>query len=55
MVECLHETGSLITMGLIESTPVEAIGAAETIRAGCSSVRCVFVTCCYVQDENEQC
>jgi arginase len=45
--ECVHETGSLVAMDLVEVNPVEApgdqgIGADETIRAGCSLVRCAL-------------
>ncbi|KAJ5891921.1 Arginase [Penicillium subrubescens] len=38
--ECVHETGNLVAMDLVEVNPsLEAVGAAETIRAGCSLVR----------------
>ncbi|CRK35824.1 hypothetical protein BN1708_016473, partial [Verticillium longisporum] len=43
--ECVHETGSLIAVDLVEVNPALAdteIGAAETIRAGCSLVRCAL-------------
>ncbi|OQD76020.1 hypothetical protein PENDEC_c005G01050 [Penicillium decumbens] len=38
--ECVHETGNLVAMDLVEVNPsLESVGAAETIRAGCSLVR----------------
>ncbi|KAL4868905.1 arginase [Aspergillus spectabilis] len=38
--ECVHETGNLISMDLVEVNPsLEAVGASETIRTGCSLVR----------------
>ncbi|OJJ51574.1 hypothetical protein ASPZODRAFT_127667 [Penicilliopsis zonata CBS 506.65] len=38
--ECVHETGNLIAMDLVEVNPsLESLGASETIRAGCSLVR----------------
>ncbi|KAJ5776801.1 Arginase [Penicillium odoratum] len=38
--EAVHETGNLIAMDLVEVNPsLESVGAAETIRAGCSLVR----------------
>ncbi|KAL4969517.1 arginase [Aspergillus stella-maris] len=38
--ECVHETGNLISMDLVEVNPsLEEIGASETIRTGCSLVR----------------
>ncbi|KAJ5808338.1 hypothetical protein N7474_009607 [Penicillium riverlandense] len=38
--ECVHETGNLVAMDLVEVNPsLEAGGANETIRAGCSLVR----------------
>ncbi|KAF3387048.1 Arginase [Penicillium rolfsii] len=38
--ECVHETGNLVAMDLVEVNPsLETVGAAETIRAGCSLVR----------------
>ena len=44
--ECVHETGSLIAVDLVEVNPKlatkEDIGANETIRAGCSLVRCAL-------------
>lgn len=43
IAECVHETGSLIAMDLVEVNPsLEAHGASETIRAGCSIVRCAL-------------
>lgn len=43
IAECVHETGSLVAMDLVEVNPsLEAVGAAETIRAGCSLVRCAL-------------
>ncbi|KAI9738298.1 MAG: Arginase, catabolizes arginine to ornithine and urea [Cirrosporium novae-zelandiae] len=40
IAECVHETGQLIAMDLVEVNPsLEAMGAQETIRAGCSLVR----------------
>lgn len=38
--ECVHETGNLVAMDLVEVNPsLAAPGAAETIRTGCSLVR----------------
>ncbi|KAG0647214.1 Arginase [Hyphodiscus hymeniophilus] len=47
IAECVHETGSLIAMDLVEVNPtlepgVNDIGAHETVRAGCSLVRCAL-------------
>jgi len=43
IAECVHETGSLIAMDLVEVNPsLESLGASETIRAGCSLVRCAL-------------
>lgn len=40
IAECVHQTGSLIAMDLVEVNPsLETRGASETIRAGCSLVR----------------
>lgn len=40
IAECVHETGNLIAMDLVEVNPdLEVIGASETIRTGCSLVR----------------
>ncbi|KAK6863487.1 Arginase [Apiospora arundinis] len=44
--ECVHETGSLVAMDLVEVNPSLApeidTGAHETVRAGCSLVRCAL-------------
>ncbi|KAI9799167.1 MAG: Arginase, catabolizes arginine to ornithine and urea [Piccolia ochrophora] len=41
IAECVHETGSLIAVDLVEVNPsIDDVGAKETIRAGCSIVRC---------------
>lgn len=41
--ECVHETGNLIAMDLVEVNPsLDEVGASETIRAGCSLVRCAL-------------
>lgn len=43
IAECVHGTGSLIALDLVEVNPsLEADGAAETVRAGCSIVRCAL-------------
>ncbi|MCJ1372993.1 Arginase, catabolizes arginine to ornithine and urea [Loxospora ochrophaea] len=43
IAECVHATGSLVAMDLVEVNPsLEEIGATETIRAGCSLVRCAL-------------
>ncbi|OJD15594.1 arginase [Emergomyces pasteurianus Ep9510] len=43
IAECVHETGNLVAMDLVEVNPsLEIIGANETIRAGCSLVRCAL-------------
>ena len=43
IAECVHESGSLVAMDLVEVNPsLEAVGAQETIRAGCSLVRCAL-------------
>ena len=43
IAECVHETGQLIAMDLVEVNPsLEEMGASETIRAGCSLVRCAL-------------
>lgn len=43
IAECVHETGSLTAMDLVEVNPsLESLGASETIRAGCSLVRCAL-------------
>jgi len=44
--ECVHDSGSLIAVDLVEVNPSLApeneIGAHETVRAGCSLVRCAL-------------
>ncbi|TPX16592.1 uncharacterized protein E0L32_012420 [Thyridium curvatum] len=44
--ECVHETGSLVAVDLVEVNPSLApeieSGARETVRAGCSLVRCAL-------------
>jgi arginase len=43
IAECVAETGSLIALDLVEVNPsLETQGAHETIRAGCSIVRCAL-------------
>jgi arginase len=43
IAECVHETGQLVAMDLVEVNPsLEERGASETIRAGCSLVRCAL-------------
>jgi len=43
IAECVAETGSLIALDLVEVNPsLEEQGAHETIRAGCSIVRCAL-------------
>ena len=43
IAECVHETGQLVAMDLVEVNPsLEAKGAEETVRAGCSLVRCAL-------------
>ena len=43
IAECVHETGSLVAMDLVEVNPtLETVGAVETIRAGNSLVRCAL-------------
>jgi arginase len=40
IAEVVHETGSLVAIDLVEVNPsLEAVGASETIRTGCSIVR----------------
>jgi arginase len=40
IAECVHQTGNLIAMDLVEVNPsLEAAGASETVRTGCSLVR----------------
>lgn len=43
IAECVHETGSMVALDLVEVNPsLEAQGASETIRAGVSIVRCAL-------------
>ena len=43
IAECVHDTGSLIALDLVEVNPsLETDGAQETVRAGCSIVRCAL-------------
>ncbi|KAI9686299.1 MAG: Arginase, catabolizes arginine to ornithine and urea [Bogoriella megaspora] len=43
IAECVHGTGSLVALDLVEVNPsLETQGATETIRAGCSIVRCAL-------------
>lgn len=43
IAECVHDTGSLIALDLVEVNPsLETQGAAETVRAGVSIVRCAL-------------
>lgn len=43
IAECVHETGSLVALDLVEVNPsLEEAGAEQTIRAGCSIVRCAL-------------
>ena len=43
IAECVHETGQLVAMDLVEVNPsLEVAGASETVRAGCSLVRCAL-------------
>jgi len=47
IAECVHETGNLVAMDLVEVNPtldpgVNDLGAQETVRAGCSLVRCAL-------------
>lgn len=44
IAECVHETGNLVAMDLVEVNPqlVNDAGASETVRAGCSLVRCAL-------------
>ncbi len=44
-VQCVHETGNLVAVDLVEVNPSLALndsGAKETVRAGCSLVRCAW-------------
>lgn len=43
--EALHDTGSLVAVDLVEVNPkvvAGELGVAETVRAGCSIVRCAL-------------
>jgi len=46
--ECVHETGCLVAMDLVEVNThtgeggIDSLGAKETVRAGCSLVRCAL-------------
>lgn len=43
IAECVHETGSLVALDLVEVNPnLEAHGVSETVRAGVSIVRCAL-------------
>ncbi|KAI9756175.1 MAG: Arginase, catabolizes arginine to ornithine and urea [Lichina confinis] len=43
IAECVHETGSLVAMDLVEVNPhIDEPGSRETIRSGCSIVRCAL-------------
>jgi arginase len=43
IAECVHETGQLVAMDLVEVNPsLEVMGAGETVRAGVSLVRCAL-------------
>lgn len=43
IAECVHQTGSLVALDLVEVNPrLEEAGAAETVRAGVSIVRCAL-------------
>lgn len=43
IAECVHETGSLVALDLVEVNPrLEEQGAMETVRAGVSIVRCAL-------------
>jgi arginase len=43
IAECVHESGQLIAMDLVEVNPsLEVAGASETVRAGVSLVRCAL-------------
>lgn len=43
IAECVAATGSLVALDLVEVNPsLEEKGAQETIRAGCSIVRCAL-------------
>ncbi|KAF2760084.1 Ureohydrolase [Pseudovirgaria hyperparasitica] len=43
IAECVAETGALVAMDLVEVNPsLDEVGAGDTIRAGCSLVRCAL-------------
>jgi arginase len=43
IAECVHETGCLVALDLVEVNPsLEEAGAQETVRAGVSIVRCAL-------------
>lgn len=47
IAECVHETGCLVAMDLVEVNPtlepgIDDIGAHQTVRSGCSLVRCAL-------------
>jgi arginase len=43
IAECVAQTGNLVAMDLVEVNPsLQAEGAQETVRAGCSPVRCAL-------------
>jgi arginase len=47
IAECVHESGCLVAMDLVEVNPtlesgVDDIGAQQTVRSGCSLVRCAL-------------
>jgi len=43
IAECVAETGSLIALDLVEVNPsLDEYGASDTVRAGCSIVRCAL-------------
>ena len=43
IAECVHETGSLVAMDLVEVNPsLVAHNAQETVGAGCSLIRCAL-------------
>lgn len=43
IAECVHQTGSLVALDLVEVNPnLEEQGAADTVRAGVSIVRCAL-------------
>lgn len=43
IAECVAETGSLVALDLVEVNPaLDELGASDTVRAGCSIVRCAL-------------